>query len=87
MTITILQGDCREVLKTLPDESFDCVVTSPPYWQQRDYGCDGQIGREETLSEHIDVLIKVFRECRRVLKPTGIMWVNYADSWATKGSR
>ena len=71
MTITILQGDCREVLKTLPDESFDCVVTSPPYWQQRDYGCDGQLGREKTLSEHIETLVKVFRECRRVLKPPG----------------
>ena len=48
MSVTILQGDCREVLKTLPEASVHCCVTSPPYWGLRDYGCGGQIGLEES---------------------------------------
>jgi DNA modification methylase len=45
---TIIRGDCLDVLKTLPDKSADCCVTSPPYYMQRDYGVAGQIGIEET---------------------------------------
>ncbi|MCF0169033.1 MAG: site-specific DNA-methyltransferase, partial [Fusobacterium varium] len=63
----IIQGDCVEVLKTLEDESIDCVVTSPPYWQIRDYGVSGQIGLESDVNEFLDKLINVFNEIYRVL--------------------
>lgn len=48
-TTTIHVGDALEVLRTLPDESVHCIVTSPPYWGLRDYGVEGQIGLEPTL--------------------------------------
>jgi DNA modification methylase len=83
MTIRVLVGDVREQLRLLPADSFDCVVTSPPYWGLRDYGVDGQIGLEPTLGEHLAVMVDVFREVRRVLKPTGTLWLNYGDCYAT----
>jgi DNA modification methylase len=52
MSVAILKGDCREVLRTLPDESVQCIVTSPPYWGLRDYGVSGQMGLEKSLAEH-----------------------------------
>jgi DNA modification methylase len=137
----MLLGDVRAMLKTLPDDHFDCVVTSPPYWGLRNYGtgkweggnpdcehkrvgtertpwangvkgpgnpgkngttyanltkvvgghcanceaiyCDSQIGMETTLAEHIAVMVDVFREVRRTLKPTGVCWINYGDCYAT----
>lgn len=83
MTVTILIGDVRDRLRALPPDSFDCVVTSPPYWGLRDYGVDGQIGLEPTLAEHLSVMVDVFREVRRVLKPAGTLWLNYGDCYAT----
>lgn len=82
MTARIITGDCREVLRSLPDESVHCVVTSPPYWGLRDYGVEGGIGLEETVGEHIDALVTTFREVRRVLRADGTMWVNYGDAYA-----
>lgn len=82
MTVTIRHGDCREVLRTLPDESVHCVVTSPPYWGLRNYGVDGQIGLEDTVWSHIEILVEVFREVRRVLRSDGTCWVNYGDAYA-----
>lgn len=82
--IDIRTGDCRAVLKTLPVESIDCVVTSPPYWGLRDYhGVAGQLGLEPTLGEHIETMVAVFCEVRRVLKKTGTLWLNYGDCYAT----
>ena len=83
MTVRILQGDCRDVLKTLPDESVHCVVTSPPYWGLRDYGVAGQIGSEETVEAFVEVLVDVFREVRRVLRMDGTAWVNMGDCYAS----
>lgn len=61
MSAKFLIGDCRELLRTLPDESVQCVVTSPPYWGLRDYGVEGAIGLEVTLGEFIEQLVAAFR--------------------------
>ncbi|KKK53654.1 hypothetical protein LCGC14_3092630, partial [marine sediment metagenome] len=82
MRDTILQGDVLAVLKTLPDSLVDCVVTSPPYWGLRDYGSNGQMGLEPTLEEYIAKMTEVFREVRRVLKDTGVMWLNMGDGYS-----
>ena len=84
MAVQILIGDVFDQLATLPDDYFDCAVTSPPYWGLRDYGVDGQIGMEPTLAEHLEVMVKVFDEVRRVMKPEGTLWLNYGDCYATK---
>jgi len=81
MTVTILKGDCREVLRGLPDESVHCVVTSPPYFGLRDYGVAGQIGLEPSPADFVAEMVGVFREVRRVLRQDGTAWVNLGDSY------
>jgi DNA modification methylase len=81
MTVRIINGDCREVLRSLPDESVHCVVTSPPYWGLRDYGVAGQIGLEATFDIFTTEMVAVFREVRRVLRGDGTAWVNLGDSY------
>lgn len=81
----ILQGDSLEVLKQLPNELVDCVVTSPPYWGLRDYGVEGQLGLEKTPEEYVAKMVQVFREIRRVLKKEGTLWLNLGDSYASNG--
>lgn len=83
----IYTGDCLEVLKTLPDESIHCCITSPPYYALRDYGVDGQIGREATPKEYISRLTEVFTEVRRVLRSDGTLWLNISDTYAGKGNQ
>lgn len=83
----ILCGDALTVLKTMPDESVNCCVTSPPYYALRDYGVDGQIGREETPALYVARLTEIFREVRRVLTPDGTFWLNIADTYAGKGDQ
>lgn len=83
MTVRILIGDVRERLAAMAPDSVDVVVTSPPYWGLRDYGVDGQIGLEPTLGAHLDAMVEVFRLVRRVLKPSGTLWLNYGDCYAT----
>jgi len=78
-------GDCLNVLKTFPERSVNCCITSPPYFRLRDYGIDGQIGMEETPEQYIDRLTEVFREVRRVLKDDGTLWVNIGDSYVGTG--
>jgi len=78
-------GDAATVLATLPDESADCIVTSPPYFGLRDYGVDGQIGAETTPAEFVAALVAVFREARRVLANDGTLWLNLGDSYAGSG--
>ena len=82
MTTQILQGDCRETLKTLADSSVHCCVTSPPYFGLRDYGHDGQIGLEETPEAFVAEMVAVFREVRRALRDDGTCWLNLGDSYA-----
>ena len=72
-------------MKSLPPESVQMCVTSPPYYGLRDYGVDGQIGIEQTPTEYIERLVEVFAEVYRVLKPDGTVWVNIADSYAGSG--
>lgn len=81
----IIHGNCIDVLKTLPDNSVDCCVTSPPYFGLRDYGTDEQIGLEETPELFVAKLVEVFSEVKRVLKPEGTMWLNLGDSYAGSG--
>lgn len=77
----ILVGDALERLRELPDESVHCCVTSPPYWGLRDYGCEAQIGLEETPERYVENLVRVFAEVRRVLRPDGTVWLNLGDSY------
>ena len=74
-------GDALAVLKTLPAQSFDCVVTSPPYYWLRDYGVEGQIGHEETVIEYVKALVDVMDEVRRVLKDRGLVFLNIGDTY------
>ena len=78
---TLLQGHCLEVLRTLPAESVQTCITSPPYFGLRDYGCDGQIGLESTPDSFVASLVDVFAEVHRVLKSDGTLWLNLGDSY------
>ncbi len=78
----IINADALEGLKTIESESIDTCVTSPPYYQLRDYNSEGQIGLESTIEEYISKLVTVFAEVKRVLKPYGTLWLNIADTYA-----
>lgn len=80
----VLLADALEGLRTLEPESVHTCVTSPPYYNLRDYGVAGQIGNEDTPEEFVEKLVEVFREVRRVLRPDGTLWVNIGDSYATR---
>lgn len=82
MTVQILIGDCREKLRSMPDQSVHTCVTSPPYFGLRDYGHAGQMGLEPTPDEFVAAMVAVFREVRRVLREDGTLWLNLGDSYA-----
>jgi site-specific DNA-methyltransferase (cytosine-N4-specific) len=84
--VEILVGHVLDRLAELPDESVHCVVTSPPYWGQRDYGATRQIGLERNPADYINALSAVFSEVRRTLSPSGCCWLNIADKWASGGN-
>lgn len=84
-TNTIYHGNSVDVLRTLPDGSIDCCITSPPYYGLRDYGVQGQLGLEPTPEAYVVELVNVFREVNRVLKPEGTLWLNLGDSYAGSG--
>ena len=87
MTVRIMVGDALSQLAELPDGSVHCVVTSPPYWGLRAYkGDPGMIGLEPTFDEHLENLVAVFREVRRVLRSDGTLWLNYGDAYAANWS-
>ena len=81
MVKNILNGDAATVLGTFPAEQIQCIVTSPPYFQQRDYQATGQIGVENSPEEYIARLVEAFRECRRVLRNDGTLWLNLGDKY------
>lgn len=78
----IYEGDTISTMKTFPEKSVNCIVTSPPYFGLRDYGCDGQIGLEETPEMYVAKIVEVFNEAKRVLKDDGTLWLNIGDSYA-----
>ncbi|EML5398593.1 site-specific DNA-methyltransferase [Pseudomonas aeruginosa] len=78
-------GDCLDALRAMPDQSFHCCITSPPYFGLRDYGMASQIGLEQTPDEFVSRLVEVFREVRRVLRDDGTLWLNLGDSYANDG--
>ena len=80
--ITVITGDCLEQLRTLPDSSVHCCVTSPPYWGLRDYGTDGQLGLEATPEEYVRAMVSVFDRVWRVLRDDGTLWLNLGDSYS-----
>lgn len=86
--VTILHGDCREQLLTLPDQSVQTVVTSPPYYGLRKYSDDPrEIGQEATPALYVAALVDVFRQVRRVLRDDGTVWLNLGDSYvANRGN-
>lgn len=81
MSVRILTGDCRQVLATLPDQSVNCIVTSPPYYWQRDYGVETQMGQEDTPQAFARALVEVFAEARRVLRDDGVVFLNLGDTY------
>lgn len=88
-TVTLLLGDALAVLTDLPDQSVDCIVTSPPYYGLRDYGTPGQYGLEATPSAYVETMRALFAEARRVLADDGTLWLNlgdsYSGSWGNQG--
>lgn len=76
----IILGSAYDVIKTLPMHSVDCIITSPPYWNLRDYANSRQLGREATVHEYIHNLYRIFTLCLSVLKPTGTCFVNIDDT-------
>lgn len=78
---TVYNGDALEVLRELPTDSFNCTVTSPPYYWLRDYGVDNQIGQEETVQEYVSAICNVMDEVYRVLCPDGILFLNLGDTY------
>lgn len=85
MINTIFNEPCLDTLKRMQDKSIDCVITSPPYWQLRDYGYEGQWGLEPTFNEYLQHLWELMAEIHRVLKDEGTCWVNLGDSYNNSG--
>lgn len=80
----ILTGDSREILPRLEPETIDCIITSPPYYQLRDYNVSGQIGTEQTPEDYITTLTAIFAAAKTLLKPRGTLWINIGDTYKNK---
>jgi DNA modification methylase len=81
----IYQEPCLDTLRKMPDNFLDCVITSPPYWQLRDYGYTGQWGLEPTFQQYLENLWSMMDEIYRVLKPSGTVWINLGDTYSAGG--
>ena len=79
---TILHGDAGMALEAIPDKHVQCIVTSPPYYCQRDYQADGQLGQEQSPEQYIAKLVQIFSEGRRVLKDNGTLWLNLGEKYS-----
>jgi DNA modification methylase len=77
----IYNEDCLETIAKMPDNFIQSIITSPPYFNLRDYGNDKQIGIESNYVEYLNKLLQVFLECKRVLKKDGLMFINIGDSY------
>jgi site-specific DNA-methyltransferase (adenine-specific) len=75
----VIHGDCLELLRQLPAECIDAMITSPPYYQQREYG--GGFGNEDSIDEYIENMLDVFARCVAKIKPTGNLFVNMGDKY------
>lgn len=80
----IYNEPCLDTLMKMEDNSIDCVITSPPYWQLRDYGYDGQWGLEPTFQEYLEHLWSMMDLIYLKLKPSGTCWINLGDSYSTQ---
>jgi len=86
MDLNIIHNiDCYEGLKTLPDNSIDCIVTSPPYWSLRSYEHPNQIGIEDDFFEYVTRITDFFKDAKRVLKSTGTAFINIGDTYGGAG--
>lgn len=85
--LLVIEGDVRDVIRWLPDNTFQCAITSPPYWGVRDYGVPNQIGAEADLNDYIQALVGVFAEVRRVLRPDGTFWLNIGNTYSSGGRK
>lgn len=85
--VHIVTGDVREQLTFIPDNTFDCCITSPPYWGMRDYGAKGQIGAEDSINDYIAELVRVFHEVKRTLREKGTFWLNIGNTYTSGGRK
>ena len=83
--LTVLTGDCAQLLPSLETESIQCCVTSPPYWGLRDYDHPNQIGAEPSPEQYVQNLVDIFRLVRKTLRPEGTLWLNVGDGYARNG--
>lgn len=86
MSVSILVGDCRERMLELEPDSIHTCVTSPPFFRQRDYNAEGQIGQEPTLASFVAALADTMDGVRRVLRPDGSLWLQLGDTYAASGN-
>lgn len=77
----VRRGDAAQILTDLTPATYQCVVTSPPYYWQRDYGVEGQIGKEDTIQGYVKSIADVMEEVRRVLAPDGVLFLNLGDTY------
>ncbi len=77
----VYQGDSHTILQQLPEESYNCCVTSPPYYWLRNYGVDGQIGQEDTVAEYVKTIADVMDEVHKKLKSDGLLFLNLGDTY------
>lgn len=77
----LFQGDCRAALPMIPPRSVNCVVSSPPYYWQRDYGVSGQIGHEPIIQGYVNAIVSCFQQVRRVLRDDGVVFLNLGDTY------
>ena len=82
---TLYIGDAFNVLSSLPEKSVQSIITSPPYYQLRDYGIKGQIGQEDSIDEYVNKLVQVFKKAKHILKNNGTLWLNLGDCYAGSG--